>query len=167
MASGSGSGSGLCDDLDARSEARIVVGREPQEQGLQRGSVAGIERCQELSLDALDDLAEGCELLATRRGQADDVAAAVARIAATLDQSMLLERVEQPDKLAPVELKGVGDRRLRVARALVEQRQDGVVVRAEPRLLELLERTGLDRHAQTREQERRAREQLGGHAVRE
>ena len=106
----------LRDDLDARSEARIVVGREPQEQGVQRGSVAGVERCQELSLDALDDLAEGCELVATRGSQADDVAAAVAGIATTLDQSMLLERVEQPDQLAPVELKGVGDRRLRVAR---------------------------------------------------
>ena len=148
-------------------EPRIVVGRQPREHGVERGPVGRVERRQELAFDALDDLAEGGELFPPGGSQADDVAAAVAGIATALDQSMFLERVEQPDQLAAVELQGVGDRRLRVAGALLEQREDRVVVRAEPGLLELLERPGLDRHAQSREQERRAREQLGGHAVRE
>ena len=45
-------------------------------------------------------------------------------IATTLDQLVLLERVEQPDELASVELQRVCDRRLRVTGALLEQRED-------------------------------------------
>ena len=62
-------------------------------------------------------------------GEADEVAAAVARVAAALDEALLLELVEQADELAPVVAERVGDRALRLARALVEREQDGVVVR--------------------------------------
>ena len=51
----------------------------------------------------------------------DDVAAAVVRVAAPLDEALLLELVEQADELAAVVAERVGDRALRLARALVER----------------------------------------------
>ena len=54
---------------------------------------------------------------------ADEVAAAVAGVAAPLDQALLLELVEQADELAAVVAERVGDRALRLARALVERRR--------------------------------------------
>ena len=68
------------------------------------------------------------------------MAAAVVRVAPALDQPALLEPVEEPDELAAVDAERVGDRALRLARALVEQREDAVVVRAEAGPLELLDR---------------------------
>jgi hypothetical protein len=142
-----------------------VVGGEPREHCVEAGTIGAVERCEELALDARGDRAELGELLASGGRQADDMAAPVVRIGAALDQLVLLERVEEADELAPVELQRIGDRRLRIARALVEQRQDGVVVRAEAGLLELLERAHLDRDAQAGEQEGGAGEQLRRHAV--
>ena len=63
------------------------------------------------------------------------MAAAVVRVALALDEALLLELVEQADELAAVVAERVGDRALRLARALVEREQHGVVVRAEARLL--------------------------------
>ena len=48
------------------------------------------------------------------------MAAAVVRVAAALDEALLLELVEEPDELAAVVAERVGDRALRLARALVE-----------------------------------------------
>ena len=69
-------------------------------------------------------------------GDADHVAPAVLRVALAHDQAALLERVEQRDEPARVERERVGDRRLRLAVALGEDRQDAVVVELEARLLE-------------------------------
>ena len=58
--------------------------------------------------------------------------AAVVRVAAALDEALLLELVEEADELAAVVAERVGDRALRLVRALVEREQDRVVVRVEP-----------------------------------
>ena len=63
-----------------------------------------------------DDRPQADEHLLARRRQADRLTAPVVRVAAPLDQAALLERVEQPDELAPVEPQRVRDRRLRLAR---------------------------------------------------
>ena len=81
------------------------------------------------------------------RREADEVAPAICGVAPALDQVLLLERVEDADEHAAVELQRICDGRLRLARAFVEQRQDAVVVRAEADLLELLEGAGLEAHA--------------------
>ena len=44
----------------------------------------------------------------------------VVRVAPALDEALLLELVEQPDELAAVVAERVGDRALRLVRALVE-----------------------------------------------
>ena len=95
-------------------------------------------------------------------GQADDVPAAVVRVAAALDEPLLLELVEQPDELPAVVAERVGDRALRLARALVEHEQDRVVVRVQPRLLVGGHRLLLRAEAEALEQERRGGEQLVG-----
>ena len=50
-----------------------------------------------------------------------------------LDEPRVLELVEQPDELALVVAERVGDRALRLARALVEHGEDRVVVRVQAR----------------------------------
>ena len=55
--------------------------------------------------------------------------APVDRIALALDETGLLELVQQADEPAAVVAERIGDRRLRTAGPLVEQRQDRVVVR--------------------------------------
>ncbi len=125
-----------------------------------------VERCEELVLEAFDDRAERRELLTSVFGEADRLSPSVVRIAAPLDQPVLLECVEEADELAAVELERVGDRRLRVSGSYVEQREDAVVVRSEPCRLELRQGAGLDCEAQPGEQEDRAGEQLSGEALR-
>ena len=87
------------------------------------------------------------EPLLAARVEADEMAAAVVRIALALDQALLLELVEQPDQPAAVVAERVGDLRLRLARALVEDSEHGVVVRVRADLLEGLDRPLLDRIA--------------------
>ena len=93
-------------------------------------------------------------------GEADEVAATIGDVAPPLDQLLLLECVEDADQHAAVELKRIRDGCLRLARAFVEERQDAVVVGAEADLLELLEGAGLESHAQPRQQESRALDEL-------
>ena len=69
-------------------------------------------------------------------GDADHVAAPVVRVALPVDEAALLERVEERDEAARVEPERVGDRRLRLAVALGEDRQDAVVVELVAGLLE-------------------------------
>src|SRR5205814_4523508 len=97
-----------------------------------------VEWSEELVLDPLHRLAQLRELAAAFGRQADHLAAAVVRVAAALDQATLLEPVEQADELAAVDRERVGDRRLRLACALVEERHDAVVVGVEASALELL-----------------------------
>ena len=57
------------------------------------------------------------------------MAAPVGGVAAALDQPVLLELVQEPDQVAAVVRERVGDRCLRLAVALLEHREDRVVVR--------------------------------------
>ena len=109
------------------------------------------------SSSCLIDRAEPGELAPAGGGDADHVAAAVLRVALAHDQVALLERVEQRDEPARVERERVGDRRLRLAVALGEDRQDAVVVELEAGLLGSRDRLRLEPHAEPREQEPAAR----------
>src|SRR5581483_1044502 len=119
-----------------------------------------VERPEELVFDARNDRAQLDELPAPGRREADHVPAAVVRIAPALDEPAVLERVEDADELAAIEPEHVGNRRLGLARALVEQREQAVVVRLVARALELGERPRLHHEPELRKQESRALEQL-------
>ena len=68
---------------------------------------------------------------ASGRGQAHGLPPAIQRVAAPLDQPTLLEPVQQADELAAVEPQRVRDRRLGLARPLVEEGEHAEVVRRE------------------------------------
>ena len=133
---------------------------ELEEQRVQDLALALVERREEVLLEALRERTQLGERLPARRGHLDDVAAAVGRVAAPLDQAGRLELVEQADELAAVVAERVGDRPLRLARALVEHGQDRVVVRVEAELLVGRERPLLGGHPEPLEQEERGRHQL-------
>ena len=114
--------------------------REQAQERVQLGALLVVEVGEELRLEPLGERAElRVRALALGR-DAHGVAPAVVRVAAALDEPLLLELVEQPDELAPVVAERVGDRALRLGRALVEQGEDGVVVRVQPGCLVRLER---------------------------
>src|SRR5579871_6005763 len=115
--------------------ARIVLRRERAEHPVQRGALLGVQRCEELVLEPAHDHAQARELVRAGRGDRDHVAAAILRVALAGDQLARLEAVEQRDEAARVERHRVGDRRLRDARALAEDREDAVVVELESGLL--------------------------------
>src|SRR5690242_16362175 len=140
-------------EVGLRHVARIVVCCELEEQAVQLLALVRVEPREKLLLDALGDLAQLGELLLPLGLEADEMPAAVGRIAAPLDQPVLLELVEQPDEPAAVVAERVCDRRLRLARALVERAEDAVVVRALAGGLERRQLPRLDLHPQPREQE--------------
>ncbi len=140
--------------------ARVVVLGEPEQQLVQRLAVLGAERREELVLELPRQIPEPLELAPARVGDADDVAAPVLRVALPLDQAALLERVEEGDKPARVERERVGNRRLRLADPLVEDRQHAVVVDLEARLLEACDRLPLEAEAEPAEEETAACDQL-------
>ena len=80
--------------------ARVVHPGEADEQLVERLALFGIERGEELVLEPLDERAEPRQLALACRRDADDVAAAVLRVALPLDQAALLEPVEQCDQPA-------------------------------------------------------------------
>ena len=82
------------------------------------------------------------------------------RVALPHDQLPLLERVEQRHEAARIERQRGGDRRLRLADALVEDREDAVVVQLEPCLLGSGDRLRLEAHAEPREQKTAALRQF-------
>ena len=88
------------------------------------------------------------------------MAAAVVGIAAPLDEAALLELVEEPDELAAVVAERVGDRPLRLAGALLEEREHRVLLRAGADGVERLVGPFLDGEAEPLQQIRRAGEQL-------
>ena len=90
------------------------------------------------------------------------MAPAVLRVARALHEAPLLQRIEEADELAAIDAEGIGDRRLGLALALVEERQDAVVVRAEPQIVEFLHRAALARAAHPAQEESGAGEQLLG-----
>src|SRR5437879_5307514 len=140
--------------------ARVMVARQACQQVLERRALGGVERLEELVVDALDDPAQAGEGFRARRRERDQVAAAIARVAAALDQPPLLELVEDADEVATVEAECVGDRRLRLARLFMEQREDRVVVPAEADLLEAVDHALLRRVADLLEQIGGARKKL-------
>ena len=73
-------------------------------------------------------------------GQPDEMPPPIGRVAAPLDQLARLEIVEQADEVAPVVAESVRDHRLRLTRLLAKERENGVVVRRHPGLLERLHR---------------------------
>ena len=95
---------------------------ELQEQRVQRLPLLRRERGEELPLEALRDDTEIGERLPAGAREANDMAAAVVRVPLALDEALLLELVEQADELAAVAAESVGDRRLRLACTLVEER---------------------------------------------
>ena len=85
---------------------------------------------------------------------------AIPRVAPALDEALPLELVEEPDEVTAVVAERVGDGRLGLALALVEQREHRVVLRIQSRRLECGERALLDGHAEPLQEEGRAEEQL-------
>ena len=126
----------------------------------QRGEEFVVERVREGA-----DLDQGAR---ADRAEPDGMSAAVARVASTLDQAFLLQLVEQSDELAAVVAERVGDRALRLARALVEDGENRVMVGAEVDLFIGADRALLGREPEPLQQERRRGDQLsqGGAAVR-
>ena len=100
---------------------------------MERGPLALVEAGEEVVLE-LDS--EGAQLregaLAVGR-HPDGLPTAVRRVALALDQPAVLQLVEEPDELAAVVAERVRDRPLRLAGALVEDSQHGVVIRVQPR----------------------------------
>jgi hypothetical protein len=80
------------------------------------------------------------------------------------DELALLELVQQADELAAVVAERVRDRALRLARPLVEDGEDGVVVGMETGLLVRRHGLILELEAEPLHQERRRRGQLLGQA---
>ena len=105
---------------------------------MQLSAALRIERLEELVLQLLDHLADLVEGALAVGRDTDDVAAAILRIPLACDQATRLERVEEGDEPAGVESERVGDRRLRCADALGQDRQDAVVVDLEPFAVEPL-----------------------------
>ena len=100
----------------------------------------GIERRQVLVLELADQLAEPPELPLPGRHDADDVPAAVERVALAHDQVARLELVEQRDEPARIDLQRVGDRRLGLACPLGQDGEDAVVVQLVAGLLDARDR---------------------------
>src|SRR4051812_19007552 len=152
--------------LALRREARVVVHGQFVEKLAQFLAIGFVQRGEELVLDRLHDRAQPRELPLAVSGERDGVAAAVLGIAAPFDQAALFQGIEQSDELAAVYLKRVGDRRLRLARPLGEEREESVVVAAEAGVVELLHRVLLDREAEPAQQEQRAGHKLARHTRR-
>ena len=94
------------------------------------------------------------------------VTPAVVRVAASFDEPLFLELVEQSDELSPVVPERVRDLALRLRRALGEDDEDGVVVRPEPGLLVRLHRLLLGPEPEPLEKERRRPHELLGEVER-
>src|SRR5436190_11840615 len=106
---------------------------------MERGPLLGLERREELVLQAGGECAELPERALAVGRESDDVPAPVLRIALSLDEPPLLEFVEESDERPPVVAERVCDRRLRLGHSLVEQREDCMVVRAQARPLVFVE----------------------------
>src|SRR5581483_9073786 len=129
-------------------------------------ALLAVERRKELVLHPPGQRTEPAEHPLAVGGEADVVAAPVLRIASPLDQLLLLELVEKADEGAAVVAERVGDLRLRLGRALLEQDENRVVVGAEPGLLVLVERALLGGEPEPLEQEQGGGDELCGESGR-
>ena len=98
--------------------------------------------------------------LPARSGEAHHVAPAILGVAVPLDQALLLQVVEHSNQLTAIEPEGIGDGRLGVPRALVEQGQDAEVIQARPGSLEGVDGAGLHGRAEIAEEKHGAVEEL-------
>ena len=133
---------------------------EPQQQRVQRLALVARERSEEVVIELLGERPQPAELLLAVGGKPDEMSAAVVGVALPLHEPLLLELVQEADELAAVVAERVGDRALRLARALVEHQHHGVVVRVEPGLLVGGHRSFLGREAEPLEQEGRRGHEL-------
>jgi EmrB/QacA subfamily drug resistance transporter len=124
-----------------------------EQECVQRLSLLGVERSEELVLEAARKRAEPAERALAVGGEPDEVAPPVLGIAPPLDELLLLELVEKADERSAVVAERVGDRSLCLRRTLVEQGEDRVVIRAQAGLLVFVERTLLRGEAEPLEQE--------------
>src|SRR3954451_10222898 len=109
--------------------ALVVMRSELREHAVELRALLRLERREQLVVEAARDCTVLGEYLLPRGREAHEVATAVSRVASALDEAVLLEVVEETDERAPVEAERVGDRRLRLARSLVEDGEDAVVQR--------------------------------------
>jgi hypothetical protein len=145
---------------ERRSAARLVPLGEAEQQCVQGRTLLIGERREEVVVELSCERTEASQSLLPFGGQADDVAPAVVGVAAALDESLLLELVEQPDQLAAVVAERVGDRTLRLTRALAEDEQDRMVIRMKARPLVGLQRLILGCEPEPLEQKGRRCNQL-------
>ncbi len=96
---------------------------------MQHPLFVGTEWREKLLLDALRDYTQLSERISSSRRQADEMSAAVVGIAPSLEVALRLELVEETDEMAPVVAQSVRDRRLRLARSFLQEREHGVMLR--------------------------------------
>jgi len=137
----------------------VLFGESEQERVEVRAFVVA-EGSEELVVNLPREPTESPEYPLAVSGKADEVPAAVVGIATALDEPPLFEFVKQPDELAAVVAQRVGDGALRLARALSEDEENGVVVGVEARALVRLHCPLLGGEAQALHQERGGRDQL-------
>src|SRR5438067_7919114 len=99
-------GSGAAGGYHARFTGRGADALErPGQEPAQRRALLGVERGEHLVLDALESPLGALERLPAGRSDLDDVPPAVARIATTLDEALVLQVVEQKDEVVGVEVQ--------------------------------------------------------------
>ena len=89
--------------------------RQPEHEAVQLGALGLVERREEIVLQAAGQPSEPRERTLAVGGHVDDVPSPVGGIALSLDETALLELVEQADELAAVIAEGVRDRPLGLA----------------------------------------------------
>ena len=82
--------------------ARVVIAGEAKEQGVQGGPALRVEQREQLVFEPVDPCTKANQLAPAPPGQADDVAAAIVRISMPLDQSALLQPIEDADELTAI-----------------------------------------------------------------
>ena len=139
--------------------------REEQQDLLQLLALGRVEWCEERVVELACERAHLREHLLAVRSHRDDLPAAIIGVAAAFDEALLFHLVEQPDELPAVVVERVCDRSLRLALALGEGGEDGVVVGVNTRTCVRLGRLLLRFHPKPLQQEHRRRDQLFWDAV--
>src|SRR4029077_3601273 len=92
--------------------ARLVLLGQAEQKSVQVGSLVLVQRSEELVLELAGERAETAERSLPCRSEADEVPAAIVRIAATFHELTLFELVEQPHELPAVVTERIGNRPL-------------------------------------------------------
>ena len=102
--------------------------REAKHECVELGSFVLVERGEELVIELAGERTEFGERALAGGGQPDDVSSPVGGVAASLDETAILELVEQPHELAAVIAESICDRPLCLARPLVQNGEHCMVV---------------------------------------